>query len=107
MRRVLVLSFLVACGGSGNPSGPDASSLTPDSSGADANTCNGGTLCGTPAECCAVGNECVEDRCLAACTSGVRCGADLTTCCGSGEVCLDAQCVAPGATCADPYDCEP
>jgi CARDB len=107
MRCVLVLSFLVACGGSSNSSGPDASSLTTDSSGADANTCNGGTLCGSPPQCCAAGNECVEDQCLVACTSGVRCGADLTTCCGSGEVCLDALCVAPGAACADPYDCEP
>ena len=73
----------------------------------DADLCVGGALCGSPAMCCAGGNECVEDQCLAACASGVRCGADLTTCCASGEVCLENACTVPGAACADPYDCEP
>lgn len=72
----------------------------------DADLCVGGSLCGTPASCCPAGNECVADQCLPACSSGVHCGADLLTCCDAGQVCLEAQCVSPGATCADPYDCE-
>lgn len=73
----------------------------------DADLCVGGSLCGSPATCCPGGNECVEDMCLTACSSGVRCGADLMTCCNSGEVCLENACIVPGATCQDPYDCEP
>jgi len=83
--------------------GPDASSHPSDSG----DTCNGGTLCGNPVACCPAGNECVEDRCLSACSSGVRCGATLDTCCDAGQVCLDDACVVPGNTCHDPYDCDP
>jgi len=90
--------------------GADAPIDTPlliDAGGPDADLCVGGALCGSPATCCAGGNECIEDQCLAACASGVRCGAGLTTCCNSGEVCLENACTVPGAACADPYDCEP
>jgi hypothetical protein len=55
--------------------------------------------------CCAAGEECIEDRCLAACASGVRCGADLATCCGDGQVCVSAACVDPGDACTDSFDC--
>src|SRR5688500_16923329 len=41
--------------------------------------CPSAVLCGTPAVCCDVGQECVDGACLAACPSSVRCGADLTT----------------------------
>ncbi len=102
---------LAACGGRNTPGGgdPDASGAdaTLVDAGVDADLCTGGTLCGSPATCCAAGNECVDDRCLAACSSGVHCGADLTTCCNAGEVCLAAACVVPGAACGDSYDCEP
>ena len=69
--------------------------------------CEGGTLCGQIAMCCPAGNECVEDSCLPACESEVRCGADLSVCCGANEVCLGAECVAPTGDCVDSYDCEP
>lgn len=63
------------------------------------------TLCGTPPACCAVGEECVENACLPACASAVRCGADLTTCCGMGQVCISDSCVDPGDECTDSFDC--
>ncbi|MBK7191139.1 MAG: VCBS repeat-containing protein [Myxococcales bacterium] len=103
---------LAACGGRNTPGGGDpdagdgADAVLADA-GVDADLCTGGTLCGSPAACCAAGNECVDDRCLAACASGVHCGADLTACCNAGEVCLAAACVVPGAACGDSYDCEP
>jgi hypothetical protein len=70
-------------------------------------SCTGGALCGNPVTCCPAGNECVEDRCLAACSSGVRCGATLDSCCDAGEVCLSEMCAVPGNACSDPYDCDP
>jgi hypothetical protein len=108
-----ILMMVAACGGSNAGSGDGVDgAVDPDGGSAadaatDADTCTGGTLCGDPAMCCAAGNECVDDRCLAACASGVRCGADLGTCCNAGEVCLENTCTVPGAACADSYDCEP
>jgi hypothetical protein len=109
---VLVLVAVLGCGSNGGGGGPDASGGGPDggadaSGSSDADLCTGGSLCGQPAMCCAAGNECVDDACLPACASGVRCGADLLTCCDSGDVCLGNACIMPGATCADSYDCEP
>jgi hypothetical protein len=69
-------------------------------------SCPSAILCGSPAACCEVGQECVEDACLAACASAVRCGADLTTCCASGEVCVSGACVPPGEACTDSFECE-
>jgi hypothetical protein len=112
----LVCALVVSCGGSGGGGpggGGDAGGDGPDGGGGggggvDAgDLCIGGTLCGSPASCCAAGNECVDGLCLAACDSGVRCGADLGTCCESGNVCLVGECVSPGAECEDSYDCEP
>jgi hypothetical protein len=112
--RLACLAVLaaLACGGQNTPGGGDPDAPTPvdalvDAGGPDADLCTGGTLCGSPATCCGAGNECVDDRCLPACASGVHCGADLTTCCASGDVCLAAACVTPGAACGDSYDCEP
>ncbi len=107
-----VVLAMFACGGQNTPGGGDPDAPVPidaaiDAGGPDADLCTGGTLCGSPATCCAAGNECVDDRCLPACASGVHCGADLTTCCASGDVCLAAACVTPGAACGDSYDCEP
>lgn len=73
----------------------------------DADLCTGGTLCGVPLTCCPAGNECVLDQCVAACSTGIYCGANLGTCCQTGEVCLDDACVVPGVMCSDSYDCGP
>jgi FG-GAP repeat/CARDB len=109
---LVAIMMLTACGhktGGGDDDGVggvDAGTGT----GADAgegDSCSGGTLCGTPVTCCPAGNECVEDRCLTACTSGVRCGATLDACCDAGQVCLADACVVPGHACSDPYDCDP
>lgn len=67
--------------------------------------CESMTICGTPPVCCAVGEECIEGACLAACASGVRCGADLSTCCGDEQVCISDGCVDPGDACMDSFDC--
>ena len=104
---------MLACGPSSGtkPDAGDGSgsgdALVDLDSGPDADTCMGGTLCGNPVMCCAAGNKCVDDRCLPACASGVRCGTTLDVCCNSGEVCLSNTCTVPGAACSDPYDCEP
>lgn len=87
------------------PPAPDAGE------GADGGTdagpsCPSSVLCGTPPSCCAVGEECIGDRCLAACASGVRCGSDLATCCGDGQVCVSDACVDPGDPCTDSFECE-
>lgn len=71
-----------------------------------ADDCTGGALCGQPATCCPAGNDCVEGMCLAACATGIRCGADFATCCDAGDVCLSAMCVTPGNSCQDSYDCQ-
>ena len=69
--------------------------------------CLGGTLCGQPAACCPMGNECVEGACLPECASEVRCGPGLEICCDEGDVCSGNACVTPGAACTDSYDCQP
>lgn len=66
-----------------------------------------GTLCGQPVVCCAPGEECVEQACLPACASEVRCGDNLEICCPDGDVCAAGECVTPGKDCADSYDCSP
>ena len=106
-----------AGGGSGGPDGGgdldgggggDGGELDggPGGGGGD-DDCTGGSLCGSPAVCCPSGTECVDETCLAACASGVRCGADQSVCCGDGTVCMSDECVAPGEVCADSYDCDP
>src|SRR4051794_36212423 len=104
---VLAMSLVTACGGSGGGGGGGASTDAGTEPPPDGDMCINGTLCGAPVMCCPTGNECVEDRCLAACSSGVRCGATLDVCCNAGEVCLSNACVAPGHACSDPYDCDP
>ncbi len=112
-RSLLALLVLAACGsappGNGDPvdAGDGDAEIAIDAGGPDADLCVGGTLCGLPVTCCTAGNECVDDRCLTTCDSGIRCGADLTTCCATGQVCLGQACVVPGAPCGDSYDCGP
>ncbi|MBC7978459.1 MAG: VCBS repeat-containing protein, partial [Myxococcales bacterium] len=106
---IVVMALFAGCGPN-HSTGDDEE--TPDARGGDpqadaGDTCSNGALCGNPVMCCAEGNECVEDRCLSACSSGVRCGATLDVCCNAGEVCLADACVVPGHACSDPYDCDP
>jgi len=89
-----VLLVSIGCGGS---SGDGA-----DGGVADAGPCPTLVCGGT---CCAAGEECVQGACVAACTSGVRCGADEEICCDSGDVCISQACVTPGASCGDSWDC--
>ena len=67
--------------------------------------CASSVFCGSPPVCCPSGSECVDDACLPACASGVRCGADATTCCAEDQVCISQSCVDPGAPCTDSFDC--
>ncbi|MEM9875558.1 MAG: FG-GAP-like repeat-containing protein, partial [Myxococcota bacterium] len=67
--------------------------------------CATGTVCGA-GDCCEGSEQCVLGVCLAACASGVRCGADLALCCDAGDVCVADACVVPGAPCQDWADCE-
>ena len=102
---------LAGCGGAGagGGDGGDGDGGDGDGGGGDGGvdgpSCAGGTLCGQPAVCCAAGSECIEDQCLPACASGVRCGAMLADCWAAGDVCLSATCATPGAACLDAYDC--
>ena len=119
---VSLLVLAAACGGDDNegPSqfdsgtGDDGGGVTFDASGGGgaeggfggggdgSTTCPSSTLCGATATCCAVGQECYDEACVAACASGVHCG---STCCNSGDVCLSAACVTPTTTCDDSFDC--
>lgn len=93
--------------GDGGPVARDAYVPTADDAGQDGGpACPSAVLCGSPAACCDVGDECVEGACLPACASSVRCGADLTTCCDAGEVCISGACESPRAECTDSFDCE-
>ena len=67
--------------------------------------CESMVLCGSPPMCCAMGDECVEGVCLAACPGGVRCGAARDVCCGASQVCVSDACVDPGEACTDSFDC--
>lgn len=71
----------------------------------DGLVCPSQVLCGSAGVCCAVGDECVEGSCKPACASGVRCAGGAAGCCAVGEVCFADTCTAPGAPCADAFDC--
>lgn len=92
-------------GGAGGASG--AGGMTTGGSGGTGGeeVCESALLCGTPAVCCDVGDECFEGECVPACASGVRCGADGSVCCDVGDVCLASECASPGAGCTDSFDC--
>jgi hypothetical protein len=61
-------------------------------------------LCG--GECCEPGLECVNEQCLPACPSEIRCGDDQEVCCNDGQVCLAGNCATPTGPCVDSFDCE-
>ena len=64
-------------------------------------------LCGDPAVCCLVDEECLNGACETICPSGVRCGDNQEMCCAEGDVCVGDTCTTPGAACIDSYDCDP
>ncbi|MEM8609557.1 MAG: VCBS repeat-containing protein [Myxococcota bacterium] len=97
-------------GGSGNAGGTlgtggGSGGVGTGGSGGDP-VCASSILCGSPAVCCDVGDECFEGACVPQCPSGVRCGGDGSTCCDSGDVCLSATCATPGRGCTDSFDCD-
>jgi hypothetical protein len=123
---ILVTGVALGCGGSaeeatprGGGSGGDGGAAgmaggggSAGNGGASGNGGGGGTevcesalLCGTPAVCCGVGEECFEAACVAPCESGVRCGGDGSVCCADGDVCLAGECATPGGGCTDSFDC--
>ena len=89
-------------GGGGN-AGQGGASGVGGTSGTE--VCESALLCGTPALCCDLGDECFDGACVATCESGIRCGGDGTVCCGDGDVCLAGECATPGAGCTDSFDC--
>lgn len=92
-------------------SGAGGSVSSTSSAGPTGSTTSGfmgcqGTACGDGLCCDSGTEECVEDVCLPACASAVRCGPDLATCCATGEVCINDACTMPGGPCSDFADCE-
>lgn len=121
LRAASLTGFVVAaaCGSSDDNSTFDAGSggdggtlfdgsITPTDGGgllggdSGGSTCASQLLCGASATCCNAGQDCYDDKCVAACASGVHCA---STCCGSGDVCLSAACVTPTTPCTDSFDC--
>ena len=62
------------------------------------------TLCGDL--CCDGEDECVNEQCVLACETEVRCGDELEICCDEGQVCLAGACATPAGACVDSLDCE-
>ncbi|MDH3726692.1 MAG: FG-GAP-like repeat-containing protein [Myxococcales bacterium] len=112
LRLGVLLAAMIAaagCGGDATGGGAGGSGGGGGMSGAGGTgggeVCESALLCGSPAVCCDVGQECFEGACVAPCPSGVRCGTDGSVCCGAGDVCLASQCATPGANCTDSFDC--
>lgn len=59
-------------------------------------------VCG--GECCAEGDECVEDVCRPPC-AGARCGEMSELCCEGMDVCIFDQCILPGDPCQSSFQC--
>ncbi len=92
------------CASAGLDAGQDAGQDASTDAGEDAG-CLSSVFCASPPVCCPSGSECVDDACVPACASGVRCGTDGTTCCADGQVCVSTSCVDPGDVCTDSFDC--
>ena len=84
------------------PGAPIDAFARPDSPAGDAGSC--AIECGPTAMCCATGEECVGERCLAVC-AGARCGASDALCCTGDMLCVGGACVSPGAACNRDADC--
>ena len=105
---VLLVAMMAAVGCGGDTTGGGARGIGGDggtSGTGGGEVCESALLCGSPAVCCGVGDECFEGACVPPCLSGVRCGNDGSVCCEAGDVCLASQCAAPGANCTDSFDC--
>ncbi len=107
---VLLVAMMAAVGCGGDATGGGAGGGGSGGDGGTSGTgggqvCESALLCGSPAVCCDVGEECFEGACVAPCPSGVRCGNDGSVCCDAGDVCLASQCATPGADCIDSFDC--
>lgn len=103
---LLVAMVAAGCGGDATGSGADRGGGGGGGGGTGGvEVCESALLCGTPAVCCGVGEECFDGACVAPCPSGVRCGTDGLLCCGAGDVCLASVCATPGASCNDSFDC--
>ena len=93
-------------GGTGGQGGTAGTAGTGGSGGSGGTeTCDSDLLCGTPAVCCDLGDECFDGACVPPCASGIRCGADGSVCCAAGDVCLASECATPGDNCTDSFDC--
>ena len=90
-------------GGSAGIGGAAGGSGNGGSGGSE--VCESALLCGTPAVCCELGDECFDGACVPSCDSGIRCGADGSICCDGGDVCLAGACATPGSVCTDSFDC--
>ena len=109
---VLATVLLVSCGSDPGGSGADrgvggtagTAGVGTGGSGGDV-PCESELLCGAPAVCCGLEQDCFGGACVAACASGVRCGGDGSVCCDEGDVCLAEACATPGASCTDSFDC--
>ena len=96
-----------------DPSTTDVSATATTTTGGDTTSDDTGALmcetflCGDPAVCCDVDDECLNGACVPICPSGVRCGAQQEMCCADGDVCVGVTCTTPGEACIDSYDCDP
>ncbi|MDH3625331.1 MAG: FG-GAP-like repeat-containing protein [Myxococcales bacterium] len=107
---LVAMMAVVGCGGDATGAGAGGGGSGSGGDGGTSGTgggqvCESALLCGSPAVCCDVGEECFEGACVAPCPSGVRCGNDGSVCCDAGDVCLASQCATPGADCIDSFDC--
>jgi hypothetical protein len=92
-------------GEGGAAAGGGAAGSTGSGGSGGTDLCESELLCGTPAVCCEVGEECFGGSCVSACASGIRCGEDGSVCCAEGDVCLAGACATPGIGCTDSFDC--
>lgn len=86
----------------------DSSASTDESSSGSTGTgndCKADEVYCAPGVCCSSAQECINNTCLDACPSKVRCGAGLTECCEAGELCHGPSCAALGTGCVDDVDC--
>ncbi len=87
----------------GDDTGTTGSTGIVDDTGDTGVTCET-ILCDTV--CCEGDDECVNEQCLPACDTEIRCGENQEICCELGQVCLANSCATPTGDCTDSFDCE-
>ena len=99
-----ITDFTASSSGTSGSSGTADSETTVvvDGSGTTGDLCDT-ILCG--GVCCEAEQECVNEQCLEACESEIRCGANQEICCDADQVCLAESCATPTGMCTDNYDC--